>query len=107
MLGSVPHEATPAATDVEHAHSRLKLKLATNQVKLRFLCFCQIARVFPVATGIRHSRVKHCRVKVVAEVVMHFTDLPRSPQILPVEQARTQGVKHQAPRLYLLIQMRL
>ena len=101
----VRHEAAPAAADVEHAHAWFEAKLAADQVELGHLRLRQRMGIAPVATGVRHRRVEHRFVEVVAEVVVRLADLPRAAAVLAVAQFHLQRVPGKPHRLHPAIEV--
>lgn len=105
-LGREPHEASPSAADVQHAHAWLESELAADPVQPVFLRFVQGGAALPEAAGVGHARIEHRGIEIVAQVVVCVPDLPRAPHRLPVEQPRPQMMQHGRPAAHCAVQPR-
>ena len=64
------HRATPATTDIEQGHPRLKVQLAQGEIELGVLGLLQVHIIaLVIAAGVAHGRAEPQREEVVGNVV--------------------------------------
>jgi len=66
VFGHVVSQPAPAAADIQHPHTGLKLKFTADQIQFSLLRVIESFRVFPVRAGILHIRVEHAAEQIVA-----------------------------------------
>ena len=91
----------PAASDIEHAESRLQVQLGGKSCQLGFLGRLEtVVRALEIGAGILATRVKKSLEQLVRQVVMvgnvssgalAWVDMPQLGEAIPTAQRQTAG----------------
>ena len=106
VLRGMPHQAAPAAANVQQGHARAQAEFSAHQVQLVPLRLLQIACLGPVAAAVGHGVAQHALEQLGIQVVVHTCHLRSPPAALQVAQACAQPRPGSGTPTHLRIQPR-
>ena len=96
VLSSKACQATPTASDVQHAHAGLEGELFADQFHFQFLRCGQIRGALEIGARVLHRGIQHRAEKIIPEIVVLPSDHAGAGLALEIEQKRERDLHERA-----------